>query len=103
MKTKKGMIFVSLLAITLCLGLICEAGAQKVDKVKIGVMYGLTGAGSPIGLVQLEGSKLADKDINEAGRVKIGDEKVPLEIVQRVDETKPDVALRRLRELVFGD
>ncbi|HYA89975.1 MAG TPA: ABC transporter substrate-binding protein [Thermodesulfobacteriota bacterium] len=103
MMTKKGMIFVSSLVVTLCLGLISDAGAQKVDKIKIGLMYGLTGAGSPIGPVQMEGSRLAVKDINEAGGVKIGDKKVPVEIVQRDDETKPDVALRRLRELVFED
>lgn len=55
MKTKKGMIFVSLLTVSLCLGLITDVWAQKVDKIKIGLMYGLTGAGSPIGPVQLEG------------------------------------------------
>jgi len=103
MKTKKGVIFVFLLTFVFCIALASHVCAQKVDKIKIGVMYGLTGAGSPIGPVQLEGSKLAAKDINEAGGVKIADKKVPLEIVQRDDETKPDVALRRLRELVFED
>lgn len=83
MKTKKGIIFVFLLMFILCMGLASNVWAQKVDKIKIGLMFGLTGAGSPIGPVQLEGSKLAIKDINEAGGVKIGGKKVPVEFVTR--------------------
>ena len=71
MKTEKGVIFVFLLTLMFCIGLAGDVCAQKVDKIKIGLLYGLTGAGSPIGPVQLEGSKLAIKDINEAGGVKI--------------------------------
>lgn len=80
-----------------------EIWSKDPDKIKLGLLFGLTGAGSPIGPVQVEGAKLAVKEINEAGGVKLGDKKIPLEIVVRDDETKPDVALRRLREMVSED
>lgn len=76
------------------------AGAAAPEKLKVGLMFGLTGAASPIGPVQLDGAKLALKDINAAGGVKLGGKKVPVEFVVRDDETKPDIAIRRYRELV---
>jgi branched-chain amino acid transport system substrate-binding protein len=76
------------------------AGAAGPDKIKVGLMFGLTGAASPIGPVQLDGAKLALKDVNAAGGVMLGGKKVPVEFVVRDDETKPDVAIRRFRELV---
>ncbi len=76
------------------------ADAAAPEKIKVGLMFGLTGAASPIGPVQLDGAKLALKDINAAGGVKLGGKKVPVEFVVRDDETKPDIAIRRYRELV---
>jgi len=58
-------------------------------------MFGMTGAASPIGPVQLDGAKLAVKEINAAGGVMLGGKKVPVEFVVRDDETKPDIAIRR--------
>ena len=63
-------------------------------------MFGMTGAASPIGPVQLDGAKLAVKEINAAGGVTLGGKKVPVEFVVRDDETKPDIAIRRFRELL---
>ena len=74
--------------------------AETPVKIKIGLIFGLTGAASPIGPVQLDGAKLAIKDINAQGGVKIGGKKVPIEFVVKDDETKPDVAIRRFRELI---
>ncbi len=73
--------------------------AAPPAKVKVGLIYGLTGAASPVGPVQLDGSKLAIKEINEAGGLQWGKAKVPVEFVVKDDETKPDVAIRRFREL----
>lgn len=73
--------------------------AEAPEKVKVGLMFGLTGAASPVGPVQLDGAKLAIKEINTAGGLKWGDSKVPIEYVVKDDETKPDVAIRRFREL----
>ena len=84
------------------LGSICITGTQASaqDKVRIGLMFGLTGAASPIGPPQLDGAKLAIKEINAAGGVKMGAKKIPIEFVVKDDESKPDVAIRRFRELV---
>jgi len=80
---------------------LCPAVAAEVpSKIKAGFMFGMTGAASPIGPVQLDGAKLAGKEINDAGGVKLAGEKVPIEFDVRDDETKVDVSIRRFRELV---
>jgi branched-chain amino acid transport system substrate-binding protein len=76
------------------------ASAAAPDKIKIGLMFGMTGAASPIGPPQLDGAKLAIKEINAAGGVKIGGKKVPIEYFAKDDESKPDIAIRRFRELI---
>ncbi|MFZ4439721.1 MAG: ABC transporter substrate-binding protein [Syntrophales bacterium] len=73
------------------------------SKIKVGLMFGLTGAASPVGPVQLQGAKLAVKEINEKGGVNLGGKKIPLEFVVKDDETKPDIAIRRYRELLSED
>ena len=90
--------WILLVALTLIVPLGADAAAPA--KLKVGLMFGLTGAASPVGPVQLDGAKLAIKEINAAGGVKLGGKKVPLEFVVRDDETKPDIAIRRIRELV---
>ena len=75
------------------------ANGATPDKVRIGLMFGLTGAASPIGPVQLDGAKLAIKEINAKGGVTIGGKKVPIEYYVKDDESKPDIAIRRFREL----
>jgi branched-chain amino acid transport system substrate-binding protein len=71
--------------------------------VKVGLMFGLTGAASPIGPVQRDGALLAIDEINAAGGLAIGAKKVKVEYVLKDDETKPDVAIRRFRELLGED
>jgi len=66
-------------------------------------MFGLTGAASPIGPVQLDGAKLAIQEINDAGGLSWGDKKIPVTFVVKDDETKPDIAIRRFREMVNED
>lgn len=70
------------------------------DTVKIGVMYSITGAGSAVGKIQIDGVKLAIKQVNEKGGLNMGGKKVKVEPVIRDDETKPDVAIRRYREFL---
>ena len=77
-----------------------SAPVSAADTVKVGVMYSITGTGSAVGKVQLDGINLAIKQINEKGGLKMGGKKVEVEAVIRDDQTKPDVAVRRLRELV---
>jgi branched-chain amino acid transport system substrate-binding protein len=80
-----------------------SAWSAGPDKLKVGLMFGLTGPASPIGPVQLNGANLAVKEINAAGGVEFSGKKIPVEVVVKDDETKPDVALRRFRELKFED
>ncbi|RJQ59015.1 MAG: amino acid ABC transporter substrate-binding protein [Desulfobacteraceae bacterium] len=73
-------------------------GSRASDTIKVGVMYSITGTGSAVGKIQVEGAKLAVKQVNEKGGLTIGGKKLQVEAVIRDDETKPDVAVRRLRE-----
>lgn len=77
--------------------------AEAPKSVKVGLMFGLTGAASVIGPVQLDGAKLAIQEINDAGGLQWGDKKVPVSYVVKDDETKPDIAIRRFREMVSED
>jgi branched-chain amino acid transport system substrate-binding protein len=79
--------------------LLCFLNSPSYAQVKIGVLYSITGAGSAVGKVQLDGVKLAVKQFNDRGGVTLGGKKVKVEAVIRDDETKPDVAVRRFREL----
>jgi len=79
--------------------LLCFSNSPSYAQVKIGVLYSITGAGSAVGKVQLDGVKLAVKQFNDQGGVTLGGKKVKVEAVIRDDETKPDVAVRRFREL----
>jgi hypothetical protein len=69
------------------------------DTVKIGVIYSITGAGSTVAKVQLDGINLAVKQVNDAGGITVKGKKVKVVPVIRDDETKPDVGVRRLREM----
>ena len=73
-------------------------GAFSQDTVKVGAMFSITGTGSAVGKIQVEAVKLAAKEINEKGGLTLGGKKAKVELVIRDDETKPDVAVRRLRE-----
>jgi branched-chain amino acid transport system substrate-binding protein len=74
--------------------------AAAADTVKIGVMYSITGPGSVLGPKQAEAAKMAYEEANAAGGVTIDGKKVKIEVVERDDETKPGVAIRRANELV---
>ncbi len=100
---KSRLVFAVLAILVLALCANGAIAAEKVSKIKVGVMFGLTGAASPVGPVQVQGAKLAVKEINDKGGVNIGGKKVPIEAVVKDDETKPDVAIRRYRELVQED
>jgi branched-chain amino acid transport system substrate-binding protein len=76
------------------------AAELQKDTIKVGLMFGLTGAASPIGPVQRDGALLAIEEVNAQGGVAIGHKKVKVSYVLKDDETKPDVAIRRFRELV---
>jgi branched-chain amino acid transport system substrate-binding protein len=80
--------------------LFCFSNSPSLAQVKIGVLYSITGTGSAVGKIQVDGIKMAVKQANAKGGVMLGGKKVKVEAVIRDDETKPDVAVRRLREFL---
>jgi len=91
------------------LGIVLLAGAAIVpslhaqETVKIGVIYALSGPGSSLGTVQMDSAKLAIKDINDRGGVKIGGKKLKIEGIYQDTETKPDVAVRKVKSMIVSD
>src|SRR5512142_623302 len=101
---KRNVLAIALLTVfSLTLFATSGLAAEKVSKIKVGVMFGLTGAASPVGPVQVQGAKLAVKEINERGGVNLGGKKIPIEAVVKDDETKADIAIRRYREMTSED
>lgn len=99
MKANARLFMICLAALALTLGAFGAAGAETPDKIKIGLMFGLTGPASPIGPVQLKGAQMAINEVNAAGGVKLGGKMIPVVAVIKDDETKGDVAVRRFKEL----
>ena len=58
MNTKRTVLMASLILGLLLLGTASPGLAQAPDKIKIGLMFGLTGPASPIGPVQMKGAKM---------------------------------------------
>ena len=67
--------------------------------VNIGVITSQSGGGGVIGVGQRYGAELAVETINNNGGVQIGDRMYNVAAVIRDDESAPDVALRRMREM----
>jgi branched-chain amino acid transport system substrate-binding protein len=103
MGLRKVWVVVVSAAFALMLSVGIAFSADAVSKIKVGLMFGLTGAASPVGPVQLKGAQLAVKEINEKGGVNFGGKKIPLEYIVKDDETKADIAIRRYRELTSED
>ena len=79
--------------------LFCFSSSPSFAQVKIGVMFSTTGGASAVGKIQMDGINLAVKQFNDRGGGMLGGKKVKIEAVIRDDESKPDVAVRRFREL----
>ena len=91
-----------LLALVLVLVVILSTSTWAADKVKVGVLFSITGKGSSVAKVQLDGVNLAIKQVNDKGGLMMKGKRVKVEPVVRDDETKPDVGVRRIREFVDG-
>lgn len=92
--------FMKFFCIVGVVGLIfCFSNSPSYAQVKIGVMFSTTGGASAVGKIQMDGINLAVKQFNDRGGVMLGGKKVKIEAVIRDDESKPDVAVRRFREL----
>ena len=96
---RKWMILATCMAALSLLLAVPGIGAAAPDKIKIGLMFGLTGPASPIGPVQMKGAQMAIDEVNAAGGVMMNGKKIPVVAVVKDDETKGDVAVRRFKEL----
>jgi branched-chain amino acid transport system substrate-binding protein len=74
--------------------------ALAQDKIKIGVIYSVTGPGSVLGPKQAEAAKMAYEEANAAGGLTVNGKKVKIEVIEHDDQTQPGVAIRRVTELV---
>lgn len=99
MNTNKRLLGITVLTVILLLVTACGS-ASGPSVVKIGAMYSLTGAGAAIGVGQMDGAKMAIEEINTAGGVTLNGKKVKIEGVYRDDETNPQVAVARFKEIV---
>ncbi len=86
------------LSLTAALFLTGPAAAEET--VKIGVAYALTGKGSSLGVKQMDAATLAISAINEKGGVSLGDKKAKIDPVFQDTETKPDVAVRKMKAMI---
>jgi branched-chain amino acid transport system substrate-binding protein len=70
------------------------------ETIKLGIMYAMTGKGSALGTKQMDSAKLAIKEINAAGGANFGDRRVKIEAFFQDSETKPDVAVRKMKSMI---
>ncbi len=97
---RNGLFISAALALAFTAAVLFPSAARAADTVKIGVMFSTTGPGAVIGVGQMEGAKMAIDEINKTGGVTIGGKKMMIEGVFRDDETNPQVAVGRFKEIV---
>ncbi|MBU1706075.1 ABC transporter substrate-binding protein [Patescibacteria group bacterium] len=94
---KTAAFFVTVIA---CIFFFGMTGAKAAEPYNLGVALGLTGAGALYSADGVEGIKLAVEEINAKGGF-LGKHKVELFI--RDSQTKPDVGVREVKDLILRD
>ncbi|MEO1459511.1 MAG: ABC transporter substrate-binding protein, partial [Pseudomonadota bacterium] len=84
-------------------GLIAAQPALAQETLTIGVNDALTGGAAVYGLPQANAVKLAAKEINAAGGIKVGDETYMLEVIAYDDKGNPTEATNAVRKLIDRD
>ncbi|MBU1713694.1 MAG: ABC transporter substrate-binding protein [Proteobacteria bacterium] len=87
-------------AVITCLFFFGMTGAMAAEPYNLGVALGLTGAGALYSADGVEGIKLAVEEINAKGGL-LGQHKIELFI--RDSQTKPDVGVREVKDLILRD
>src|SRR3954463_15208706 len=62
--------------------------AFAADSLKLAITGPFSGGSAPMGTSMRDGAKLAIEEINKAGGIQAGKEKLKIEIVERDDEAK---------------
>lgn len=71
--------------------------------IKLGGLFSMSGQSSSVGITQMNGARLAVKDLNDKGGIKLDGKMMKVELIERDDESKPDVGVQRYRQLVQDD
>ncbi|MFW7341010.1 ABC transporter substrate-binding protein [Pollutimonas sp. H1-120] len=90
-------------ATALAFGLSLMAGASAQEVLKIGVVSALDGPGSEWGRGVDGGTKIAAKEINEAGGLKVGDKTYKLEVISYDDSYKAAQGVSAATRLIEQD
>ncbi len=88
------------LAFLVCSSLVFITGATAAENYNLGVALGLTGTGALYSADQVEAVKLAVEEINAKGGF-LGKHKIELFI--RDTQTKPDIGVREVKDLILRD
>ena len=97
MKFRKVFIGVFVLLMT---GIFCIGSVQAADPYNLGVALGFTGTGTLYSKDQMEGIQVAVDEINAKGGF-LG--KYPVKLFQQDTQTKPDVGVRTVKDLILRD
>lgn len=78
--------------------------AYAADTVKIALTGPFTGGSAPMGVSMRDGAKLAIDEINRAGGIQVGAQKMKIEVIERDDEAKNERGALIAQELAsMGD
>ena len=68
--------------------------------IRLAAMFSMSGQSAAVAIPQMSGARLAVRDLNAKGGIKYKGKQIPVELVERDDESKPEVAVQRYRQLV---
>lgn len=91
------------IAVTLCLSA-CGSRLQPPAEIRVGLLAPLSGEqGEITGKPTVQGAKLAVKEVNEAGGLKIGDRQYQVTLLVEDDKDIPDEAVTAARKLIYQE
>ncbi len=76
------------------------APAADDEAIRIGVIYDITGKAAPVGTKQMDGAKLAIKEINARGGANFGDRRAKVDAAYGNCESRPDVAVQKMKTMI---
>ncbi|MHB9092651.1 MAG: ABC transporter substrate-binding protein, partial [Chloroflexota bacterium] len=79
------------------------AVAGTPSAIKLGAMFSMSGQSAAVAKPQMFGARLATQDINAKGGIKYKGQQIKIELVERDDESKPEIGVQRYRQLVTDD
>ena len=99
---KSRVLKLAFIAVSICLavGLVLSDTARAAETYNLGVALGFTGTGSLYSKEQLEGIQVAVDEINAKGGVL---NKYLIKVFQQDTQTKPDVGVRTVKDLILRD